>query len=431
MSFLLLLIWQCLFILRPLDWPMFAVQMELPVVPLTLITAVAFLILFQREKKILSTQLYILCAFMVTIVVSAFLNGWLGGGVISVQDFFLTAFIPFILYSAHSISIRKQQVLLFSLLVSGLLMVSNGMSQMQSIDGVGWAGARSFQLTRITFLGRLGDPNDLGGYFVMCIPFAAYFYRHSSLIIMRLFGLFCMAALGYGIYLTNSRGALLSGLGLTGAYIYYRFGLKKAVFVAMALLPVAALIVSRFRAVEMDSSAYDRVDIWFEGMQMWEQNPVFGIGMHNFYDYAGLTAHNSFLLVMSELGTIGYLLWLGLLLVSFVLSLHLVSHYRKLLAENGFRKLESSELNESLAVNSALFFSFIGFFISAFFLSRTYSVFPYMLCAFLAGSYLRIIRINPELRFKKFDKFFKYTLTGGIFSILGMYTLIRVLLLST
>lgn len=376
----------------------------------------------------MNAQLYLLFAFTVSIVLSAFLNGWLFGGYLYVRDFLLTALLPFFLYAAHSGSVIKLKVLLFSLLLFSLFMVSNGISQLESFDGVGWAGSRSFQGTRITFVGRLEDPNDLGGYFVMCLPFAAYFFRHGNVIFTKLFGLFCLAALAYGIYLTNSRGALLAAFGLAGAYIYYRYGLRKAIFVALALLPVAAFVISGFRSLELDSSANDRVDIWYEGLQLWEQNPIFGVGMHNFYDNAGLTAHNSFLLVMSELGTVGYLLWFGLILVSGVLSLHLVLHYRKLLRDNEFRRLEQNSLTESLALNSVIFFSMIGFFISAFFLSRSYTVFPYMLCAFAAASYMRITRIDPALKFTKFDQLFKYTVASGFASIFGMYMTVRVLL---
>ena len=343
-------------------------------------------------------QFFILCGFLVTVLFSALLNGWLGGGVIQVQQFVLTAFLPFILYVAHSVSAAKQKFMLFVLLVSSLVMIDNGMSQKESIDGIGWAGSRLSQGTRITFLGILEDPNDLGGYFVMCLPFAAYFFWHGFILPVRLFGLFMLAALAYGIYLTDSRGTLLAAMGLSAAFIYYRFGFNRAFVLGLISLPIVGFVFSRFRALELDSSAGERIDLWYEGMQMWEQNPIFGVGMNNFNNYTFLTAHNSFVLVISELGLIGYMLWLGFLLVSAVLSLWLLVHYRKLLMANDFRKLDPGELNESLALNSAIFFSLLAFLISAFFLSRSYVIFPFMLCAFATASYTRITRMAPELK---------------------------------
>ncbi len=427
MSFILLLVWQVLFVLQVLEWPQFGLEIERPVT--AILICVAFAIFFIENKfKNFGAEFWLLSAMVVTIIMSGIANGWLGGGVSDAQIFILTAFLPFILYSSHGVSISKQHIIILLLLGFSLLMVHNGIVQKSSVDGIGWTGSRLSQGTRITFFGLLDDPNDLGQYFVMCIPFAAYFFRHSSLFLMRAAALGILVALMYGIYLTDSRGTLLSALGMVAVYIYYRYGRKKALLVGLALLPVVAVIFAQFRAIELESSAMERADSWYTGMQLLEQNPILGVGMGAFIDYSPITAHNSFVLVMSELGLVGYILWLSIIVISLVTTLSITVHYRSLLMENGFKSLESTELNRALALNASILFSLLGFLFCAFFLSRSYSAFLYLLCAFSAASYARVTRLDPDLRLKQPEKLFRYAMAGSFGSVIGMYVVVRVIL---
>jgi len=427
MSYILLLIWQVFFVLQVLDWPRFGLQVEQPVTAI-LIGSAFIVFLFEKKLKNFGAEFWLLSAFVATIIVSGFANGWLGGGVAEAQIFVLTAFLPFILFSNHGVSIKKQHFFMFLLLGYSLLMVNNGLAQRSSADGMGWTGTRLIQNTRITFIGLLDDPNDLGQYFVMCIPFAAYFMRHGSSVFTRLAAFVVLLNLCFGIYLTDSRGTLLGALGILAVYIYYRYGMKKAVLAALPLLPIVAYVTAQFRAIELEESAMERADSWYTGMQLFEQNPLLGVSMGSFTDYSALTAHNSFVLVMSELGLIGYILWLSIIIISLVSTVSIAYHYRQRLLDNGFKRLEPTELNRALALNSAILFSLLGYLFCAFFLSRSYSAFLFMLCAFCSASYARVTMLDPELRLKQPEKLFRYTMAGSFGSIVGMYAIVRVLL---
>ena len=61
-----------------------------------------------------------------------------------------------------------------------------------------------------------------------------------------------------------------------------------------------------------DDSAYGRVEAWYEGIQMFKSSPVFGVGKGMFTDFNNLTAHNSYMLVLAELGFVGSIFFLGL-----------------------------------------------------------------------------------------------------------------------
>ena len=426
MSFFLLIIWQCFFVLQLLEWPMLGLQIERPITAMTMVAAF-IIFLLTNKKKHFGPEFWLLSAFVATIIVSGFANGWLGGGVARAQTFILTAFLPYVLYSNHAISISKQRFILFLLLFFGLLMITNGMSQLSSNDGIGWVGSRLVD-ERIAFLGVLQDPNDLGQYFVMCIPFAAYFMRNGTLVFSRLAAGAVLLLLCYGIYMTNSRGTLLSVMSLLLCYIYYRFGTKKAIVTLALLSPAVIFVFSRFRAIELDSSAMDRADTWFTGMQLLEQNPIFGVGMGNFMEYSQLTTHNSFVLVMSELGFVGYILWLSLIIISLVTTLHVARHYRNLLIQNEYKRLPSTELSRALSLNSTILFSLIGFLFCAFFISRSYSAFLFMICAFSVASYIRVTRLAPELKINQPRMLFRYTIAGSFGSIIGMYGVVRILL---
>ena len=68
---------------------------------------------------------------------------------------------------------------------------------------------------------------------------------------------------------------------------------------------------------DSSKSAQHRVAMWIEGIEMAQQNPVFGIGRGNYAIYTGsLIAHNSSLEIMGELGVPGFCAWLALIYMS-------------------------------------------------------------------------------------------------------------------
>src|SRR3546814_18467251 len=97
-----------------------------------------------------------------------------------------------------------------------------------------------------------------------------------------------MAAVG----VWQGRGAVIAGI------------LGAAGMDGMMMLPT--------RLQELDageSSAYGRIESWYDGIQMFLANPVFGVGVGNFTYHTWLTAHNSFVLALAEHGIVGYTFW--------------------------------------------------------------------------------------------------------------------------
>ena len=124
-----------------------------------------------------------------------------------------------------------------------------------------------------------------------------------------------------------------------------------------------------------EGSAYGRFEAWYEGFQMFKQSPLFGVGLGMFTDYHELTAHNSFVLVMAELGLFGLFFFTGLFWLPIKeLKFALWGAGRSTLAK------------EEIALLSALAASLAAVMTAMFFLSRSYILVPYMLIALIVRS---------------------------------------------
>jgi O-antigen ligase len=118
---------------------------------------------------------------------------------------------------------------------------------------------------------------------------------------------------------------------------------------------------------------------------MFRSSPVFGVGFQQFMVHnPSLTAHNSLLLCLAELGIFGTLFWLGLIVFS-ILALYRIVRNRTALAQAP--DLVSSANGVLIAL-----FTFLG---TALFLSRTYTMTLYVLLGMAAAARQLFLR-QPE-----------------------------------
>jgi O-antigen ligase len=109
----------------------------------------------------------------------------------------------------------------------------------------------------------------------------------------------------------------------------------------------------------------DRIEAWYEGIQMLKSSPLLGVGYGNFLDHHHLTAHNSFVLCFAELGLVGYFFWMGLIVLVY-------RGLGKVIAEGA---AEADERKLAILLRSSV----VGFLTCAWFLSRTYQPTLYLL----------------------------------------------------
>jgi O-antigen ligase len=154
--------------------------------------------------------------------------------------------------------------------------------------------------------------------------------------------------------------------------------LGKAAYLVGGALGVGMIVtmtVLTGREMSMqEGSAAGRLDAWYAGMQMFKSSPIFGIGFQRFTEYNSLTAHNSYMLCIAELGFPGFLLWLGLIVASMI----------------QMRAIAASSLNTPAAIEvrqlaRSLWVGFFMFAVTAWFLSRSYSTVLFILIGCSVG----------------------------------------------
>jgi putative inorganic carbon (HCO3(-)) transporter len=401
-AFFFLFLYTAATLIRPHE--MFQVSIEWIFIKGFAIVTFCLILMVQRPLK-LSPQHWMLLALIPLIVMSGFLNGSGMFGIEEAKQLFISAIIPLFLFSTCISSIKRQHVLMVVCLIAALLMVHNGHVQQTAYEGYGWAlnthsvGYIEQGERRITYLGFFNDPNDLGMFLVMCIPFTIYFYNKGNFP-LKLIMLMILSALGYGIYLTGSRGSMLGAGGLLGVYILVVNAGPKLFIASVVLSPIAATVVASLQS-NIDSSANGRLEAWYAGIQMLMSNPIFGIGKGQFYDHHGLVAHNSYIHVAGELGVPGYSLWGGAVIFT-VLTGYLFIKATKNDEVVTKEQLETDsaarDFNNERLLNKTLFFSMIGFMITGFFISRMFTLLLFIFMGMAIASHIRMVKLKPEYK---------------------------------
>lgn len=438
MALFFLLIYLILYLLMPHAWGLSDYEEALPLTVLSLGLCLLFFFL-DREPKKYSPQFLLLLFLCPVILVSALANHWLGGGFIVMQEFLLVAVIPFFLFSNLIKTEENLKLVMWICVVSSVIMISNGVSQLNSEYGLGWAGSLISEGTRITYIGVLNDPNDLGAFLVLVLPFSFYFSKYGGNFVYRLSAKLSSLFILYGVYLTNSRGALLATIVMFGVYFFFRFGKIKSIFLGLLSLPLLFFVLSNFREIDSnEESASGRVEAWYEGIEMLKDSPFFGVGMGGFTDYHHLTAHNSLVLVLAELGMIGYGLWFCILSLSFYMVYRIFKHTVQLSIEDNIKQdnpkqddlkqQKETSLQTSLRLNTTLFYSFLGYLTAIFFLSRSYHFFTFFICALSFSSYRRISFYEKHFAFENINAVLFKLFFISLITIIIMYSLVKILI---
>lgn len=411
--FPLILLYVVLTIVRPQDY--LPGLTGVPLLPVVL--GLAFLSwLFSSAKTFAAPQFLLLPAFLVTLMISQVTNGWSGGALDELERFG-PAVIAFFVFAAGCTTQRHVVTAMKVFVLCAVLLALHGVGQAQT--GVGWTGMPLGDEGRIQYVGIFNDPNDLGLLFVATLPMACFLANRSHFI-GKLLWYAGAALLLYGVYLTNSRGALLAVLVVAGGYVWYRRGLFTAASLGAVGLVVMQLLSSRMQELDAgEESANGRVEAWYEGLHMFLSNPVFGVGAGNFTEYNELTAHNSFVLVLAETGFVGYFLWLAFVGYSFWMMLGVLRYEPP---------VSTVETQSEKRMALTLLLSLCGLFAAAFFLSRSYMIVLYLIAAMVTGYYVGARQREPGLpAFSLAEGWWRWV-PASMGSITALYVLAAILL---
>jgi O-antigen ligase len=76
------------------------------------------------------------------------------------------------------------------------------------------------------------------------------------------------------------------------------------------------MILGGRSGAEASQSSMERMEAWMTGLALFKSDPIFGIGYGQFNEHHWLTAHNSYLLVVAEMGLLGFFLWSTIIYMS-------------------------------------------------------------------------------------------------------------------
>lgn len=186
------------------------------------------------------------------------------------------------------------------------------------------------------------DENDLALALGMAIPYAFFLSQSpTNKLWVKLFYLFGAGALVLGVIMTASRGGFVGLVGcLVIILLLAKHKVRNLMLVFLIALGVWAWVPSSYYAeIESisdptDSTRQDRLYMWERAWEMYLDHPMIGVGAGNFpwriYEYqtrmpdfdpdrtrlrGGRVAHSLYFTLISELGSIGTLLFAAMLFV--------------------------------------------------------------------------------------------------------------------
>jgi O-antigen ligase len=422
------------------------------------IASIPNVIIYGRLRSSLQTLL--LVGFILAIGLSRITNGWYGGAIQSWLVFLPGAAVFFFIV-ANVTTIRRLEIMTWTVSAACLFVVIEGLCayyggfysntfvlQRGLFDYDEFVG----QFSQLRGAGYLNDPNDFAQMLLITLPLLFFAWRRNDRRFNLKWVILPVALLLWAIYLTHSRGALI-GLAAI-ALIEIRKRVPISVSVALVAFFVAALLALNFSAGRGISIAQgiDRLDLWSEGLQLFKRAPWFGIGFGAFRDFSDITAHNSLVLCLAELGVAGSVLWVALL-VTTTMGLNSMLKIKSqdkpagpiearspaarmmlIRQQNrGRNKIKTGSLaaraSKAEAISrvpeqwvSAMRLSFISFMTTSWFLSRTYSPTMYLILG-LATATLALQK--PIVEKLKVRRWVFVTLTTEALAIALIYGIVR------
>jgi O-antigen ligase len=290
---------------------------------------------------------------------------------------------------------------------------------------------QSFDSARFQVVGGMSDPNDTAYLLLSLFPLCLYLVRFDERLLKRLVAVAAIVGSMAVILNTGSRGGIL-GFGavllillLTKAGGIGRGfkGLIVVMLVSTVLFLRDTIDFERYLTLTDMSSDYNltseggRMILWQAAIDLTLSNPVTGVGV-NCFTWAHYLAkraagdsylvyhvvHNSFLQVASEVGLIGFGIFVLINLRS-VLTFVRMSRLRL--------QTQSREASEISALGSCMLLGFTGCLVSGFFLSQAYSL--YFTLYFALAAVMERLRAGIEATRRVADTSDRYA-GGGISS---------------
>jgi O-antigen ligase len=259
-------------------------------------------------------------------------------------------------------------------------------------EHVGLFGTTSVGGGRIRYRGVLQDPNELALAGSVGLPVAFAFgqverrkapSRRTLAVLAFVLVLIC------AVY-TGSRGGQLVFLVVLGAYFLKRFG--RAGLVLGCALGAPLLLLGGRSGAEASSSTMERLDCWAEALSIARAHPIVGVGLRQFGEYNELTAHNSYLLTLSELGVPGMILFSIIVYLSAKIPIVVMREVKRTSLPEGAPQAQPWA--------TAMMAAFAGLGVGIFFLSFAYHYVLWIYIGLSGALYMSVRTHLPNFRIR-------------------------------
>lgn len=402
MSFRLFLV--CSFILlgRPQDVLTF-LQAVRPALVFTVL-AMAALVFGDRQHQLssalstLESKRYLL--FYLLMIVGIPFAAHKGLAFDGVFQMYLINVLFFVLLVSHVNSLQRLKSIVWVVCISTLMYSFFG----GLLQG---GGAGRFQA-----FGNALDPNDTAYVLLSLFPLCLYFVRFDEGLLKKIVAVAAVFSAIAIILQTGSRGGILGfGTVLLILLLTKAGGIRKGHKMLFVVLLVSTFLlmrdkidVERYMTLSDVSSDYNvsseggRIELWQSAIDLSLANPITGVGVEC-YPFAHLRSrqlagesflrwqytHNSFLQVATEVGLVGFAV--------FVL-INLRSLFTFLRVSRVQVQPETREASEICALGGLMLLGFAGLLVSGFFLSQGYSIFSTLYFALAAA--MRRLQAGPS-----------------------------------
>jgi O-antigen ligase len=328
---------------------------------ITVLASLPSLTTYRHWKS--SIQTFLLLGFVGAIGLSQVAHGWLGGALESWRAFLPSAAIFFFIV-VNVTTIRRLKIVTLAAVASCLVVAVEGLcGYYAGYNGEMFVLQNNIyspqdevigQFARVRGAGFLSDPNDLAQILLIALPLVFIAWRRGRMVANFFVVLVPAILLLWTTYLTHSRGGLIALAAVALMAARKKLGTTASmVLAAVFIFGMLALDFTGGRGISAADGA-DRLEAWANGLEMFKSAPLFGIGFNNFTDLHEITAHNSFVLCLAELGLLGSTLWMALLVTTTTNLNHIIGVQKKKQSKRFFgllRLFESSYINSAGALH--------------------------------------------------------------------------------
>ena len=304
-------------LIRPQDW--YPLMLEWPTHWMIVIPGFVLAMLTSTNKSSIlkAPESKLLIAYTLYILVSTYVNEGYWEARIQFTKGLKVASIFYLVYLLLDEEKKIKRSMIFLLLL-GVLLGEHAVEQ--ALTGTGWAGVtldQKYADIRTRWTGIWDGSNGFALLFGVILPIGIEYFMGDRRKLVRLPALFSILMISTGIFLCNSRGSTVAVLCGLAFYAISRFSKKQvAVVLVLCLALAGALMPSRMQNVDTgEESVRQRMWAWEQGLKMFKQNPLVGVGKGQFAknNQELIQAHNNYVQVLSETGIVGFFLFVGFL----------------------------------------------------------------------------------------------------------------------